>query len=80
MQNCEAASLAVSSFAGTSYYLQSNKDDFSELDAETRQFDTSDVLFVTRSGASLTPASPTARKRMSAKKMSISDCSLVIDH
>ena len=30
-----------------SYYLQSNKDDFSELDAETRQYDTSDVLYVT---------------------------------
>jgi hypothetical protein len=30
-----------------SYYLQSNKDDFSELDGETRQFDTSDVPYVT---------------------------------
>jgi len=30
-----------------SYYLQSNKDDFSELDAETRQFDTSDIPCVT---------------------------------
>ena len=30
-----------------SYYLQSNKDDFWELDAETRQFDTSDVPYVT---------------------------------
>jgi hypothetical protein len=30
-----------------SYYLQSNQDDFSELDAETRQFDTSDVPYVT---------------------------------
>jgi len=30
-----------------SYYLQSNKDDFLELDAETRQFDTSDVPYVT---------------------------------
>jgi hypothetical protein len=30
-----------------SYYLQSNKDDFSELDAETRQYDASDVLYVT---------------------------------
>ena len=30
-----------------SYYLQSNNDDFSELDAETRQFDTSDVPYVT---------------------------------
>ena len=29
-----------------SYYLQSNQDDFSELDAETRQFDTSDVPYV----------------------------------
>jgi hypothetical protein len=27
--------------------LQSNNDDFSELDAETRQFDTSDVPYVT---------------------------------
>jgi hypothetical protein len=33
--------------ARRSYYLQSNKDDFSEFDAETRQFDTSDVLYVT---------------------------------
>ena len=32
--------------ARRSYYLQSNKDDFSEFDAETRQFDTSDVLYV----------------------------------
>jgi tRNA A37 threonylcarbamoyladenosine dehydratase len=30
-----------------SYYLQSNQDDFSELDAETRQFDSSDVPYVT---------------------------------
>ena len=30
-----------------SYYLQSNKDDFSELDGETRQIDTSDVPYVT---------------------------------
>jgi hypothetical protein len=30
-----------------SYYLQSNQDDFSELDAETRQFDASDVPYVT---------------------------------
>ena len=30
-----------------SYYLQSNKDDFSELDSETGQFDTSDVPYVT---------------------------------
>ena len=30
-----------------SYYLQCNQDDFSELDAETRQFDTSDVPYVT---------------------------------
>jgi hypothetical protein len=27
--------------------LQSNKDDFSELDADTRQFDTSEVAYVT---------------------------------
>ena len=33
--------------ARRSYYLQSNKDDFSEFDAETRQFDTSDVPYVT---------------------------------
>ena len=30
-----------------SYYLQSNQDDFSELDAEIRQFDTSAVPYVT---------------------------------
>ena len=30
-----------------SYYLQSNQDEFSELDAETRQLDTSDVPYVT---------------------------------
>ena len=30
-----------------SYYLQSSKDDFSELDGETRQFDTSDIPYVT---------------------------------
>jgi hypothetical protein len=30
-----------------SYYLQSKDDDFSKLDAETRQFDTSDVPYVT---------------------------------
>ena len=30
-----------------SYYLQCNQDDFSELDAETRQFDTSDIPYVT---------------------------------
>lgn len=29
-----------------SYYLQSNQDDFSELDAEARQFDTSDYFVV----------------------------------
>jgi hypothetical protein len=30
-----------------SYYLQFNEDDFSELNAETRQFDTSDIPYVT---------------------------------
>jgi hypothetical protein len=30
-----------------SYYLASRQDDLSELDAETRQFDTSDVPYVT---------------------------------
>jgi hypothetical protein len=30
-----------------SYYLQCNQDDFSELDAETRQFDTSDIPYIT---------------------------------
>ena len=29
-----------------SYYLQFSQDDFSELDAETRQFDASDVPYV----------------------------------
>jgi hypothetical protein len=29
-----------------SYYLQSNQDDFSELDDETCRFDTSDVPYV----------------------------------
>jgi hypothetical protein len=33
--------------ARRSYYLQSNKDEFSEFDAETRQFDTSDIPYVT---------------------------------
>ena len=32
--------------ARRSYYLQSNKDDFSELEGETHQFDTSDVPYV----------------------------------
>jgi hypothetical protein len=44
-----------------SYYLQSNKDDFSELDAETRQYDTSDVLYVTPANDTLKPRSGSQR-------------------